>query len=40
MVDIEHAEYPVFPFIEEKGQLDDWGIHVCQVFVYSHLTWE
>ncbi|CAL2042782.1 hypothetical protein CAEBREN_31035 [Caenorhabditis brenneri] len=36
MVDIEHAEYPVFPFFEEKGQLDDWGIHVCQINIEIH----
>ncbi|CAI2354786.1 unnamed protein product [Caenorhabditis sp. 36 PRJEB53466] len=36
MVDIEHAEYPVFPFFEERGQLEEWGIHVCQINIEIH----
>uniref|UniRef100_A0A8R1DR94 Methyltransf_21 domain-containing protein n=1 Tax=Caenorhabditis japonica TaxID=281687 RepID=A0A8R1DR94_CAEJA len=36
MVDIEHAEYPVFPFFEENGQLEEWGIHVCQINIEIH----
>lgn len=34
LIDIEHAEYPMLPFLLESGELRKAGVIFCQVLVF------
>ncbi|VDM69618.1 unnamed protein product [Strongylus vulgaris] len=36
MIDIEHAEYPMLPFLLQSGQLAREGIIICQMNIEVH----